>query len=89
MGQPGMQYQGGMQQSQQPAMPQMEYGQQYQGGMQQPMNQQSDAKAQPNPPRSPLPWSATIWACPPSCAGPPASKDAQVAPPSQPEAGPF
>lgn len=44
MGQPGMQYQGGMQQSQQPAMPQMEYGQQYQGGMQQP--QQPDAKTQ-------------------------------------------
>ena len=49
MGQPGMQYQGGMQQPQQPGMPQMEYGQQYQGGMQQPVNQQPDAKAQPEP----------------------------------------
>lgn len=53
MQQPGMQYQGGMQQ--QPVIPQMEYGQQYQGmppQQQMNQNQQQEQKrqAQPTPP---------------------------------------
>ena len=58
MQQPGMQYQGGMQQ--QPVIPQMEYGQQYQGippQQQMNQNQQQEQKrqAQPTPPESASP----------------------------------